>query len=115
MKAENPNCVQKRATLNFECTVNDTDGIGATAWMGDSFKCNNTLNQIWLPHPFYISETNGTCGNFFARILSVKGSEFTSRLSFFGDCKQTERLDGTKINCTLSGSLVKIIVINGEF
>ena len=101
-------CIKEGSALNYECTVNDKLGIGSTIWQGDAFKCIETANQITLLHTA-LHHRQFKCGNFSALIVSVNRSEYTSRLTFFGDDYQ---LNGTTINCTLSGIiLVKSIFV----
>ena len=106
-------CVQEGATLNYDCIVEDAEGYGATIWTGDSFKCTDSLNQILLAHSFYTSEGIATIpAVIFLLILSklMVLSTCTSTLFFFGDSALS--LNGTTINCTLSGVfLVKVIAV----
>ena len=106
------NCMQEGSIFTYECTVTDTNGIGSTIWSGNAFQCMQSSNQITLTHSRYESGLNSTCGNFSAVSVGTNGSEYTSRLTFFGDNK----LNGTTINCTLSNvHLVAtiIVIVNG--
>ena len=102
-------CMREGTTFSYECTVEDIVGIGSTNWVGDSFRCAQSLNQIRLAHSLYTnSRESAVCGNFSAMSIGVSGTEYTSRLSFYGDSK----LNGTIINCTFSGvEIVKTIVV----
>ena len=103
-------CMLGGTTNNYECTVTDTTSIGLTIWTGDAFKCAESSNQITLTHSRYNHDSglSNECGNFSAMSVGVNRSEYTSRLTFFGDTK----LNGTTINCTLSNVvLVKKIVV----
>ena len=105
-------CVQGGRTFSYECTVTDTMGIGLTIWMGDAFHCMESSDEIRLNHRGYDGTgLHSTCGNFSAISVGVNGSEYTSRLTFFGDVK----LNGTTINCTLSDVLlIETIVVKIE-
>ena len=100
-------CTHEGSTIYHDCTVNDILGIGTTIWKGDTFKCMDRNNQIILNHSGYSSGQRGVCGNFSAESLSVKGSEYTSRLIINGSVTQMIR-----INCTLAGEvLVEAITV----
>ena len=106
-------CMQEETTFTYECTVDDTIGIGSTNWLCDTFMCTETSNQIRLTHSLYEMGESVVCGNFSATSVSVSGTEYTSELSFFGEFK----LNGTIINCTYSGiELVKtiVVIVGGE-
>ena len=89
-------CAQEGTTLNYECTVSDTLGIGSTIWQGDRFNCTEVNNQIALSHNHYRSGQSGVCGDFSAASVGVNGSEYTSRLTI-----HTSMLINTIINCTV--------------
>ena len=107
-------CMVEETTFSYECTVEDSFGTGSTNWLGDSFKCAESLNQIRLTHSLFNLKENAVCGNFSAMSVSVNGSQYTSRLSFYGDLK----LNGTIINCTLSSVVLVetiIVKVGGEY
>ena len=87
--------------LNYECSVNDTLGIGTTIWLGDAFECMDTSNQIRLTHSEYDSGQSGVCGDYSAESIGVNGTRYISRLS-----SHSSMLNETTINCTLSGVVV---------
>ena len=101
-------CMQEGiGTFSHECTVTDSlmNPLGSTIWTGNTFNCMDSSNQILLPHYLYAeSGVTSACGNFSAMSVSVQETEYTSRLSFFGN--SLLQLDGITINCTLSGTML---------
>ena len=96
--------------FNYVCNVGDTLGIGSTIWLGDTFECIDTSNQIRLTHSEYDSGQSGVCGDYSAESIGVNGSEYISRLS-----SHSSTLNETTINCTLSGVvLVETIALKIE-
>ena len=104
-------CGLEGSTFSYMCIINDRLGVGSTIWTGQAFKCGESSDQIRLTHSSHHDSGLGgehKCGNFSAMIVGANGSEYISRLSFYGDSK----LNQTTINCTLSGAvLVESIVV----
>ena len=107
-------CIPEGTPYSYECSVEDMSGIGSTHWLGESFKCMESSNRIRLTHSLYYFGEHAACGNFSAVSISITNrSVYTSKLSFIGD----SNLNGTTINCTLSGVILvsKIVVkVAGE-
>ena len=110
-------CIREGGTFTYECIVRDVTGIGLTVWSGESFKCMGSSNMITLTHSLYTNSEQSrpiVCGNFSAMVVGANGSDYISSLTFVGSAE----LDGTVINCALSGViLVKSITtkIGGKF
>ena len=97
-------CIPDGTTVNYECTVMDSDGIGSTRWVGSAFSCSGSPpNIINLIHSDYVSGTNDICGDLSATSVSVVGTNYTSRLTVTANTG----LDGTMINCTISGVVLE--------
>ena len=95
-----PGCVENGTTVNYTCTVVDTNMILVfTTWEGSDFNCPPT-NDIILRH-FRFSTTgdSGSCTDraFSAENVSVVGNEYTSRLDVIASLS----LNDTIIRCTL--------------
>ena len=104
-------CLQAGSTFYHECTVSDSslNRLGSTIWTGNTFNCSDLTNQILLPHYSYEAGVTSACGDFSAMSVSVQGTEYTSRLTFLGN---SALLNGTRVNCTKSGTmLVETVII----
>ena len=99
-------CISEGRTVSYECTVTDpTDPpIGSTVWQGSAFTdCPGRSSRISLSHPlFEPNRESGSCGSVSAMSVGVSGNNYTSRLTLTA----TAGLNGTIIECTLSGSVV---------
>ena len=96
-------CIPDGTTVNYECTVIDSDGSRVTVWQGSAFNCSSSFNSITLLHSRYASGESGTCGDLSAISIGVVGSKYTSRLTVTAN----PGLDGTLINCTRSTVLLE--------
>ena len=99
-----PGCVEDGTSVNYTCTVVDTNTILVTTiWEGPDFDCPPT-NEISLAHLKYNTDgVSGSCtgGAFFAENVSVVGNEYTSRL----DVMASLSLNDTIISCTLASQV----------
>ena len=84
--------------------MQQSNGIGSTVWRGSAFSCSGSPpNTINLIHSGYASGANDTCGDLSAMSIGVDGTNYTSRLTVTANTG----LDGTLINCTISGVLLE--------
>ena len=99
-----PGCVKDGTTVNYTCTVVDTNTIlVSTIWEGSDFNCPPT-NGISLQHIRYSTTgDSGSCngGAFAAESVGVVGNEYTSRL----DVMTSLSLNDTLISCTLAAQV----------
>ena len=80
--------------------------IGSTIWRGSAFSCSGSLpNRISLQHSGYASRsgTSDTCGDLSGTSVGVNDNNYTSRLTVTANTG----LNGTMINCSLTGVLLK--------
>ena len=99
-------CIPDGTTVNYEYTVMDSavNPIGTTVWRGGAFSCSGSPpNAISLLHSGYVSGTSDTCGDLSAMSIGVDSANYTSRLTVTAN----PGLDGTMINCTISGVLLE--------
>ena len=99
-------CISDGTTVNYECTVMDSLGIGSTTWRGNAFSCSGSPpNAINLLHSEYVHVpgANATCGDLSGMSVGVDGNNYTSRLTVAANTG----LNGTMINCTVSGVLLE--------
>ena len=100
-----PGCVEDGTTVNYTCTVVDTNTIlVSTTWEGSDFNCP-PANDISLQHIRYSTTgDSGSCngGAFSAESVGVIGFEYTSRLDVMADLS----LNDTTIRCTLAGQIL---------
>ena len=97
-------CIPDGTTVNYECTVMDSGRIGSTAWRGSAFSCSGSPpNRINLLHSEYASGTNDSCGDLCAMSVGIDGTNYTSRLAVTA----ITGLNGTMINCTISGVVLE--------
>ena len=97
-------CIPDGTTVNYECTVMDSAGIGSTIWLGSTFSCSGSPpNALNLLHSGYVNGTTATCGEMSAISVGVVGTDYTSRLTVTAN----PGLDGTMINCTISSVLLE--------
>ena len=97
-------CIPDGTTVNYECTVMDSLGIGTTVWRGSAFGCSGSPpNAISLIHSGYVNGTSATCGDLSAVSVGVDGTNYTSGLTVTANTG----LDGTMIDCTISTVVVE--------
>ena len=96
-------CIPDGTTVNYECTVMDSNGFGLTRWLGSALSCSGSPpNVISLIHFDYVNgTTSATCGDLSAMSVGVDGTNYTSRLTVTANTG----LDGTMIDCTISGAV----------
>ena len=97
-------CIPDGTTVNYECTVRDSDGSRVTVWQGSAFNCSGSPpNAITLLHTGYTTGTSATCGDLSAMSVGVDSTNYTSILTVTANTG----LDGTLINCTRSTVLLE--------
>ena len=85
-------CIPDGTTVNYQCTVMDSLGIGSTVWRESAFSCSGNLpNAIILIHSGYVPGTSATCGDLSAMSVGVDGTNYTSSLTVTANTG----LDGT--------------------
>ena len=82
----------------------DSAGTTFTLWQGSAFNCSSSPpNAIILLHLVYEPGVNASCGDQSAMTVGVIDSNYTSRLTV----TVNTGLDGTMINCTVSGMVLE--------
>ena len=97
-------CIPDGTTVNYDCTVMDSLGVGSTVWRGSAFSCSGSPpNALNLIHSGYVNGTSDICGDLSAMSFGIDGSNYTSRLTVTANTG----LDGTMIICTISNVVLE--------